>query len=448
MKRYDLLVIGGDAAGMSAASQARRANPSLSICVVNRGAFVSYAACGIPYYIAGAVSEHTRLLAVDIDEFVKKRNIQIEIGAEATGVDCTSKTVTVSKGRSTEEIGYGRLVIATGARPLVPPIPGIDSKNVYLLRTLEQGIALMERLKTSPPQSALIMGGGFIGLEMAEAFGRLGIGVKIVEKMPSVAMPLSPGIRDLITAELMRNDVTLATGVDITAVSEAGSGISLATSAGEMRADLLLCSVGIKPETGFLAGSGIALNERGAIIVNERSETNVPDVYAAGDCATVRHLVTGKDVYLPLGTTANKQGRVAGLQAAGVTSERFPGVVGSQMVKVFDLEVAKTGFNDVDAQLQGMPSVSKQSSWRSRAGYYPGAADLHVNLTINTATRALIGGEVAGTDGAALRINTVAAAVSVGMKIEDFAYLDLGYAPPFAPVWDPIINAAQGFIRR
>ncbi|PKL35636.1 MAG: hypothetical protein CVV44_19075 [Spirochaetae bacterium HGW-Spirochaetae-1] len=448
MKHFDLLVIGGDAAGMSAASQARRVNESMTIGVFDRGKHVSYAACGMPYYISGQIADHRSLIAIDKDEFIEKKNIDIRNDAEAVKTDFTAKTVTIRTPDGDTEYGYDKLVIATGARAFRPPIPGGDADTIFYLRNLAQGMAIREYVEKKKPSRGLIIGGGFIGLEMAEAFRSMGIDTVILERLESVAMGMSSDVRGRIAEKLKENGVTVHTGMAIERIDKKGTGLSVRTDNGAFDADFIIISTGVLPNTEFLKGSPLAMTERGAIIINEKSETGIPGVYAAGDCATVKHLVTGKDVYMPLGSTANKQGRVAGLQAAGVSAEIFPGIVGSQFVKIFDLEVGKTGLNADDAAREGIEAVSDSTVWKSRAGYCPRAQKIYITLTADKGSRKVIGGEVIGTDGAALRTNIIATAITAGMTIEQLAYLDLGYAPPFSPVWDPVNAMAQKMVKR
>ncbi len=445
---YNLLIVGGDAAGMSAASQARRTDETLSIAVLEKGGHVSYAACGIPYFVGGRINDPNHLIAIDPDAYVKERNIQIMMHTEAVAVDVSAKRVTTRSAGREDVISYDTLIIATGARPVVPPIEGIDADGVFFLRSLSDGIAIRDFLAGRSGASGLIIGGGFIGLEMAESLVSLGMKTTIIERLDSVAMTMSPDIRGLVTDALRAGGVDVRTGVTVTSLRQDDARCVVETDAGSFPADFVLVSVGIVPNTSFLHGSGIAMTERGAVIVDVHSRTSIPDVYAAGDCATVKSLITGKDVYIPLGTTANKQGRVAGLHAAGKDDECFPGSVGSQMVKVFDLEVGKTGLNAEDALREGISPAHTSNVWKSRAGYCPEAEKILVHLTVDAATERIIGGEVAGRDGAALRMNVIATAVTAGMTIGQVAYLDLGYAPPFSPVWDPINAAAQNLMRK
>ncbi len=446
MKKYNMLIIGGDAAGMSAASQARRANDSMSICVLEKGNEISYAACGMPYYISNIIKETNQLRAVDKEKFSKNKNITILTEHEVTSIDFENK---IAKTQNGKQFSYEKLVIATGARPFAPPITGIDStKNIFYLRTLNDGIKIKEFIKKNNPQKGIIIGGGFIGLEMAESLRTLNIETTMLEKMPSPAMTMSQNIRELVVEKLKENNVNLHTEIDIESFAEKDKNISVKTSNGTFTADFVIVSVGTRPNTDFLKNTKLKMTDRDVISINEKSETNIKDVYAGGDCCSVKSLITDKTIYMPLGSTANKQGRVAGLQAAGVGTEKFNGVVGSQFVKVFDLEVGKTGFNKHDADIENIEITSTSSNWKSKAGYCPNSQKIHINLYVRKSNGTIIGGEIAGTDGAALRTNTIATAITTSMKIEEFAYLDLGYAPPFSPVWDPVQATAQTLIKR
>ena len=448
MNHLDLLVIGGDAAGMSAASQARRASSSISIGVFDRGEFVSFASCGIPYYISNEIHDYRELLAIDVESFIQKRNMLIRTGAEAVRADLTGKKIVISSNGTEETWTFSSLIIATGARSVVPPIPGIDDENIFFLRNLRDGINIKQFIDKNSPRRGIIIGGGFIGLEMAESLRKLSIETTILEKLDSVATTMSPDIRTLVTKKLVDNGVRLHTGTGISSISREGKNIIVHTDRGDMETDFIIASTGVRPNTEFLSGSTLDFHRTGAIIVNEKSFTGIPDVYAAGDCATVKHIVTGKDVFMPLGSTANKQGRVAGLQAAGVSSESFHGITGTQLVKIFNLEVGKTGLNTRDAETEGIPADSVSVTWHSRAGYYPGAEEMLVTLTVRRDSGLVIGGEIAGTDGAALRTNIIAASITGGIHVNDLAYMDLGYAPPFSPVWDPVAAAAQRLLKR
>jgi NADPH-dependent 2,4-dienoyl-CoA reductase/sulfur reductase-like enzyme len=448
MKHYDLLIIGGVAAGMSAASQARRNNKDISIGVFEKGAFVSYGACGMPYYIDNLIPDHKQLIAIDVNKFINERNIQIFMDSEAIKIDFSNKQVEVKRKDNNETYSYNKLVIATGARAILPPIKGIESKNVFALRSLTEGIAIKNFVQTNKPERGVIIGGGPIGLEMAESLRTMGVETILLEKMKNIAASFDDEVRSLILQELEKNKVAVRTGADIKEIRQEGNGLSISVDNEKLPADFIIVSTGIRPNTEFLNDTGLKMNDRGAVVVNEKSETNIPGVYSAGDCATVKHLILNQDVYMPLGTTSNKQGRVAGLQAVGIDTEQFKGIVGSQLIKVFDLELGKTGLSESEAERSGIKAESSVVQGKSRAGYYPGAKNILIKITINSDSREIIGGQTAGAEGAASRVNILATAIASKMKVEDFAYLDLGYAPPFSPVWDGLLAAAQNLVKR
>jgi len=448
MSHFNIISIGGDAAGMSAASQARRIDKDLTIAVFERNEFVSYAACGMPYYISGDISDYTSLLAIDKDEFINKRKIQINTFSTVTSVDFDAKKLVVLSNGKEETHSYDKLIIATGASAAIPPIKGVNNEGIFVLRTLRDGLNIKDFIAKSKADSVILIGGGFISLELTEAFLKLGIKVKLIEKASAVAALMSPEIQKIITESLLNQGVEVLTSVNISEIIKENNLLKVITDSGVHSAPFIIISTGAKPNTEFLKNSPLSFHKSGAIIVNEKTETNIPDVYAAGDCATVKNLITGMDEYMPMATTANKQGRVAGLQAAGVKSEIFKGALGTQMMKVSELEIAKTGFNRSDAEKNGIAVIDDIIEWKSRAGYYPLSQPIKVKLTIRSDNRKVIGGEIIGKDYAALRINTIAAAITAGMNVEDLAYLDTGYSPPFSPVWDPVIAAAQSFIKR
>lgn len=448
MKHFDLLIIGGVAAGMSAASQARRYNSDISIGVFEKSNFISYGSCGMPYLISNLISDHHKLIAVNKDKYNDERNIQIFAYSEALEVNFKDKHITISQGNSQEKYSYDKLVIATGAKAVIPPIKGIDSENVFSLRNLDDGLAIKKHLESVKPKKGIIIGGGAIGLEMAESLRILGIETVILEKMDIIAAAFSDNVRKAITEELTNNNVSIITGADIQEIKKEKDSIHIHYNGQFVKTDFVIASIGVIPNTEFLKDTKLKMNNRGAIVVNEKSETNIKDVYAAGDCSTVKNLITDDDVYMPLGTTSNKQGRVAGLQAAGIKSEVFKGVVGTQFVKVFDLEIARTGLSEREAAGYDIKTDSAEIYWRSKAGYYPNAEKIFIKIIIDKDKRIIIGGEAAGKDGAAQRVNILATAITAKMRIEDFAYLDLGYAPPFSPVWDSLLAAAQKLIIR
>lgn len=448
MKHFNLIIIGGDAAGMSAASQARRINKNITIQVFEKGEYVSYAACGMPYYISGDIKDFNSLLAIDKNEFIAEKNIDIATLSEVFSVDFTAREIQVKSDKIIKSYSYDRLVIATGASAVLPDIPGINSSNVFFLRSLRHGIDIKNFISEKKPGTAILIGGGFISLELAEAMTKLNIKVTILEKFNSVASLMSPEIQKLITDELVKNGVSVSTGADIIKIIQDKNGLTVQTTNGNYTSDFIIVSAGARPNTSIFTESLLSMLPNGAVVIDEMCHTNIPDVFAAGDCATVKNLITGKNDYMPIATTANKQGRVAGLQAVNVKTEMFRGAIGTQMIKVYDLEIGKTGLNRTDAAKHGIPVIDEFIEWKSRPGYYPGSRPIFIKLTVREDNRKVIGGEIAGTDHAAIRINTIAAAVTSGMTVDDLAYLDTGYAPPFSPVWDPILAVAQNFIKR
>lgn len=448
MTHFNLIVIGGDGAGMGAASQARRINKDISIAVFDRGEHVSYGACGMPYYISDDIKNYKSLIAIDIDEFINKKHILINTLSEVTDADLDAKKIIVTHNETATTYTCDRIIIATGASASVPPIPGINNENIFVLRSLQNGINIKNFIAEKKPASVILIGGGIISLELAETFTKLKIDVTILEKTGTIASLMSPEIQFLVMDVLIKNGVKVKTGVDIENIVRNQNGLTVNTTKEKFNTDFIIVSTGARPNTALFKNSGLKLFTNGAIIVDQKCRTGIENVFAAGDCCTVKNLLTGDDDYMPLATTANKQGRVAGLQAADVKTEIFKGAIGSQMVKICELEVAKTGFNRADASRHGIAAIEQDIEWKSRAGYYPGSSKVFVKLTIREDNRKIIGGEIAGIDNAALRINTIAAAITAGMTVEDFAYLDTGYSPPFSPVWDPVIAAAQNFIKR
>ncbi len=448
MEHYNLLVIGGDGAGMGAASQARRMKKDISIAVFEMGEFVSYAACGMPYYIAGDVKDYNELIAINVNEFIEKRNIHIKINHRVTSVDFEAKSVTVTHNGKTQEYTYDKLVIATGASALLPPIKGIETPATFVLRTLRHGLDIKEAVNTGKVKKVILVGGGFISIELAESFLKKNIEVVLLEKEETVASLFSPEIRQMVMDKFAEKNIKIVTGVNINEISYDGSNVTAISDKGNFEGQMLIVSTGVRPSTEFLKDTDLAMIANGAIIIDDKSMTNIPDVFAAGDCATVTNLITGEPDYIPMATTANKQGRVAGLQVAGVTAESFKGALGSQFLRVCDLQVGKTGFNSRDAEKHGINTYDGTIEWRSKPGYCPGNTMVKVKLTVNADTGVIIGGEIGGFDGAVLRINTLATAITSKMKLEDLAYLDTGYAPPFSTVWDPVVAAAQSLLKR
>jgi len=442
MQPERLVIIGGVAAGMSAASRARRLNPQMEVVVLEKGDFVSYGTCGLAYYVSGVVADADDLVIYTPEHFRDLRGIHVLTRNEALEIRPGSKQVLVRQpGGEAVPVDYDKLVIAAGAAPAVN-IPGADEPGVFRCNNLADAIALRTFLTDRRPQRAVVIGGGYIGLEVAEALRVRNLAVTLLERSGSLMEDLEPEIGRWVEQWLKDNGVTLRLNSPVRAIDPEPGG-SLAVSYGDRQvcsAEVVVLASGLVPRADLAAHAGIQLGASGAIRTDERQQTNLPGVYAAGDCVETRNRVTGGTAYVPLGTTANKQGRVAGENAAGGNAT-FPGIVGTLVTKVFDLEVAKTGLSWAGARAAGFqPEVVKIDS-RSRARYLKGKA-LRVTLVADRPSGRLLGAQMAGEEGAARRIDVVATALAAGMTLDDFVHLDLGYAPPFGPVYDPLLVAA------
>jgi NADPH-dependent 2,4-dienoyl-CoA reductase/sulfur reductase-like enzyme len=430
-----LLVIGGVAAGLSAAARARRIDPSLEIVVLEKGAAISYGACGLPYYLEGRVARAEQLVVYTPEYFRKERNIAVCTGARVVSISHPRREVVLDSAGAgagaAERVHYDRLVIATGARPRTADFEGASLPHVFTLHTLEDAQRLKTYLRDKRPRQAVIAGAGYIGLEAADALRRNGLAVTVVEHGPHVLGRGDAAITQAVRQRLERFRVELQLNTRLT----------------DLRPyDLVILATGLRPNVEVAVEAGVEVGRTGALRVDEHMQTNLAGVYAAGDCAEAQHLVTGRPAYIPLGTTANKMGRVAGANAAG-RRERFGGVLGTAIVNIFGMGMAFSGLSVGQARHEGFSPVSARITGHSRPGYF-GGQPLTVELVADAATRRLLGGSVWGEDGVAGRINVIATALHNRMRVEDLEQLDLAYAPPFATVWDPVLIAAQQLARQ
>ena len=438
------VVIGGDAAGMSAASQVKRRRKNSQVTVLEKGRFTSYASCGIPYYLAGDVADFDDLVVVTPEQFREKRGIDVRMGWEATAIDTQAKAVTArTDSGSVETLPYDRLLIATGASPIVPRWPGVDLAGVTAVRNLEDAARLEEWLGKQPRRS-VVVGAGYVGLEMAEALRRRGLEVTVVEKLSGVMGGAEAELTQMVRDEAERHGIRVLLDTSVEGFEGAdGSVTAVRTDRGALPADLAVISLGVRPNTSLAADAGIPLGSSGAIRVDSSQRTEVEGVFAAGDCAEANHLVLGRPAYIPLALTANRQGRVAGANMAG-GEETFPGVVGSAVTRIFDLAIARTGIDEATAEKEKIPFGSVTATAPSKAHYFPGHEPVWIKLVYRTDNHKLLGAWLVGRDpSAGKRADVLAVALSTGMSIEQIADLDLTYAPPFAPVWDPILQAAN-----
>lgn len=424
-----LVVIGGVAAGLSAAARARRCDPSLEIVVLEKTDAIAWGACGLPYFLEGQVRSLDELVMHTPERFARERNIGVRTGAEAAAIEHSRRQVVLAGG---ERIGYDRLVIAAGAHPDTAGIRGADQPHVFTLATMADARRIQEFLRCRRPRRAAIIGAGYLGLEMAEVLRTHGLQVALFEAAGEVLGRGDPALTDAVARHLKRCRVELRLGSRVTAIEP--------DRAGDFPCDMAVLAAGFKPNVGLAADAGIALGRSGAIAVDDRMETNRNGVYAAGDCAETTHLVTGRPVWIPLGTTANKMGRVAGANAAG-RRERFPGVAGTLIVRVCGLGVGVTGLSAAQARKEGFEPASARIEASEKDRYFRGAK-VTVELVADRSTRRILGGTVVGEQGVSGRVNVIAAAVTARMRLEDFAQLDLAYAPPYASARDPLLIAA------
>ena len=443
-----LVVIGGDAAGMSAASQARRLRSAdeLEIVVFERGNFTSYSACGIPYFVADEVKDVNRLVARTPEVFRNDYAIDARTRHEVVEIDLARRAVSVTDfhaGRSSWE-PFDDLLIATGSNPKTLDIEGADAAGVFGVETLDDGLALRRALDESSPRHAVVVGGGYIGLEIAEALLARGLEVALVEAAPQpMWSTLDPEIgADVGAAIRDRGIAVFAEEAPVRFAVRDGAVTAVETQERSVPADLVVLGLGVRPNVELARRAGIDIGETGAISVDSAMRTSQPHVWAAGDCVEKLHRVTKRPVRVALGTHANKEGRVAGVNITGGSAE-FPGVIGTAVTKVCDLEIGRTGLTDAEADRAGLDSFSVVATSKTRAGYFPGAERIKVKLTAEQESGRLLGAQIVGAAGSAKRIDVCATAVWNEMSVREIPFLDLSYAPPFSPLWDPILIAAR-----
>ncbi|MCA1802916.1 MAG: FAD-dependent oxidoreductase [Rhodothermaceae bacterium] len=448
MSERKLVVIGGDAAGMSAASKVRREHKNREIVVFERGQHTSFSACGMPYMIAGMVDSPDDLIARKPEVFREKQNIDVRIRHEVTMIDTANKRVRVCNLADGSEFyeGYDDLLIATGASPVRPDMQGIGSEGVFGLSILQTGIAVFEYIRQQNPQKAVIVGGGYIGIEMAEALLTQDMDVSLIDMAPEVMITMDPDMGKLISEYMREQGVHLYLEEKLDHFrSENGRVTGVVTSKRTLDADLVILGMGVRPNSGLAEKAGIETGENGAIRVNKRMETSAAHIWAAGDCAESFHLISRRQVHIALGTVANKHGLIAGINISG-GNEEFPGVTGTAITKMNGLEIARTGLNEKEADEAGIPFESTVIKSKTRSGYFPGSGDITVKLLASKKDNRLLGGQIVGAEGAAKRIDTIVTAITSGLTARDLAYMDLAYAPPFSPVWDPVQTAARQLI--
>jgi len=445
-----LVIIGGDAAGMSAAAKVRRVHKDKKILVFEKSAYTSYSACGIPYFISGVIESADELIRRSPQEFREKYNIDVKTEHLVQQVDTAGKRIRVLDKQNNAQFWqpYNQLLIATGGKPYCPEnITGHDAENVFGVSTLKSGLNIENYIRSKKPESAVIIGGGYIGLEMAEALLIRGLKVTLVNRAPQVMNTLDPDMGALVSEAIRKLGVTLYLDEELVGFEiEKNNVKNVITNKQTIATDMVVFGMGSSPNTAFLTGSDIELGVKGAIKVNARMQTNITDVWAAGDCTETLNLVSKQHVYIALGTVANKTGLVAGSSIAGEQAV-FPGAVGTAVCKICSYEVARTGLQEKELNKLNIAYVTTAIDSLTRADYYPGASKIVVKLLAEKNSGRLLGGQIIGEEGAAKRIDVLATAITHNLTLQNIIDLDLSYAPPFSPVWDPVQTAARKLVK-
>jgi NADPH-dependent 2,4-dienoyl-CoA reductase/sulfur reductase-like enzyme/rhodanese-related sulfurtransferase len=443
MDKIKLVIVGGVAAGASAAAKARRCNEDAEIIMFEKGPDISYATCGLPYYLSGVIRKREALLITTAKFFKQRFNVEVMTRHEVVAIDRKAQKVTVkdlATGDLREE-SYDKLVLATGASAIIPPVPGMDLPFVFTLKTLEDTDRIFTYLKSKNPEDAVVVGGGLIGMEAVENLARRGSKVSVVEFMHQVLTFLDTEMAELVHHYLQNKGVNVYLTEKLTCVEERDGRGWIRTDRGrELPADIVIMSVGIRPDTRLAEDAGLHIGPSGGIAVNELMQTSDPNIFAAGDCVESINLVTGKPTLIPMGSAANKEGRAAGANAVGRRIE-VKGFTGTVIVKVFDLAVAKTGLSEYEAVSEGFSPLVTYVLSGDHAGYYPDAKELRIKTVADRSTKRLLGAQVIGEKGIDKRIDVMATAIYNGMALDDLLQLDLAYAPPYSAARDPVIVA-------
>lgn len=437
------VIIGGVAAGMSAASKLRRLDPGAEIVVYERGRHLSYGACGLPYYVGGWIDDPDLMIARTREQFQAMR-VETRLRCSAVSVEPEARRVALLDHETGHRFtdSYDALMLAVGAESVVPDVPGAQLPGVYYLKTMDDGLRLREAARDSRVQSAVVVGGGAIGVEMADALLRLGKSVTLLQSGDSLLPTYEPEFSELAAQALEKRGARVLVRRRVSAVEQTGDGLTVCANGERWPCELAVMAVGVRPATGFLRGTGLRTAVNGALLVSREMRTSIPSIYAAGDCAMVYDRVADRDRYWPLGTVANKCGRIAGANMAG-GHERFAGMLGTAAIQVGGLEMARTGLSETEAGRLGYDVRSKMVVAADHAAYYPDPVRLYLKLVYEHPSKRLLGACVAGERNAVLRIDALAVAIHAGMRTDELGMVDLAYAPPFAGAWDAIHIAAN-----
>ncbi len=435
-----VVIIGGVAGGATAAARLRRLDETAEIVVFERSGYVSYANCGLPYYIGGVIENPEALTLQTPESFFARFRVDMRVRHEVTALHPDRKTVSVKNLETGEEFeeSYDKLILSPGAKPTQPRLPGVGLEKLFTLRTVEDTFHIKDYIQRHHPKSAVLAGGGFIGLELAENLRELGMEVSIVQRPRQLMNPFDPDMAAFIHGEVRRHGIRLALGHTVEGFQEKDGGVDvLLKDAAPLHADLVILAIGVTPDTALASKAGLELGLKGSIVVNDRMETSVPDIYAVGDAVQVKHYVTGQDAVISLAGPANKQGRIAADNICGRDS-RYPGSQGSSVIKVFDLTAAATGINETNAKKAGLDVDTVILSPMSHAGYYPGGKLMTMKVVFERGTFRLLGAQIVGYEGVDKRIDVLATAIHAGMTAVQLKDLDLAYAPPYSSAKDPV----------
>ena len=435
-----VVIVGGVAGGATAAARIRRLDEHAEIVVFERSGYISYANCGLPYYIGGVIEDPEDLTLQTPESFYRRFRIHMKVHHEVIAIHPDRKTVSVKNletGKVFEE-SYDKLLLSPGAKPVWPNLPGMESKKLFTLRTVEDTFRIKEFVDANKPKSAVMVGGGFIGLEVAENLRELGIEVTIVQRPKQLMNPFDADMASFIHNEVRKHGVKLALGYSVEGFVENGTGIDvLLKENAPLHTDMVVLAIGVTPESALAREAGLALGIKNSILVNDRMETSIPDIYAVGDAVQVKHYVTGEGTLIALAGPANKQGRIAADNICGGDS-RYLGSQGSSVIKVFDLTAAATGLNETNARKSGLDADAVILSPMSHAGYYPGGKVMTMKVVFEKETYRLLGAQIVGYDGVDKRIDVLATAIHAGLKATELKDLDLAYAPPYSSAKDPV----------
>ena len=435
-----IVIVGGVAGGATAAARIRRLDEQAEIIVFERTGFISYANCGLPYYIGDVIQNKADLTLQTPESFWKRFRIKMKVQHEVVAIHPEKKSVSVRNlvtGDTFEE-GYDKLLLSPGAKAVLPELPGVDSKKIFTLRTVEDTFAIKDFVTQHKPRSAVMVGGGFIGVELAENLRELGLAVTIVQRPSQLLSPFDADMAAFIHNQMRKNGIKLALGASVTGFQEDAEGISVMLKDGNpIHGDMVVLAIGVTPESQLAQDAGLALGMKGSILVNDRMETSIKDIYAVGDAVQVKHAVTGADSLIPLAGPANKQGRIAADTICGGDS-RYHGSQGSSIIKLFDMTAATTGINETHARKAGLSVDTVILSPMSHAGYYPGGKIMTMKVVFEKESYRLLGAQIVGYDGVDKRIDVLATAIHAGMKATDLKELDLAYAPPYSSAKDPV----------